>query len=92
MNRLIEKADERRSAEGLTRSDFSRALGLSASYWPHIVAGRRRPGPKVLRALAFRYSDLWNDILLFLAENPTIVGPTPTITGKESSRRRQDAA
>lgn len=47
-------ADLRRRVKNSGQTAVAADLGVSNSYLCHILAGRRKPGPRLLRAMGYR--------------------------------------
>jgi len=52
MRSIVTDLRKRSTKQG--QASVARELGVSRSYLSHILAGRRQPGPKLLRAMGFK--------------------------------------
>jgi transcriptional regulator with XRE-family HTH domain len=55
---LMKELERRRVAEGVSVTDFAKALGIDRSYYYMMLSGRREVSNRVLKAALRRYPEL----------------------------------
>ena len=63
MNKLVEAVREKQARDKISDMKLSRMLGINQSTWSRIKSGGRKPGIKVVKALAKQFPEFAGVIL-----------------------------